>query len=192
MKLAIKYKLNKNIEIIDLLGCEIGLIKPGELSYSERFLNEMKAHGYKKLRVNTFSSDNFIAGADNSLVAMRLVVQPAVGIIIISGFNESQYERYKQIEQSYTTLEGELAKAKYTLSKLDSENPKYQAAQHELLTSAIATKIAHEVDPENQVGCMLAARTNYAYSCKPEDVWVAKKADRKRRKNHLIGTKKSH
>ena len=32
----------------------------------------------------------------------------------------------------------------------------------------------------------------YAYSCKPEDVWAAKKADRKRRKNHLIGTKKSH
>lgn len=28
---------------------------------------------------------------------------------------------------------------------------KYQAAHHELLASAIATKIAHEVDPENQV-----------------------------------------
>ncbi len=74
----------------------------------------------------------------------------------------------------------------------NKEQVKYQAADHELLASAIATKIAHEVDPENQVGCMLAARTNYAYSYKPEDVWVAKKADRKRRKNHLIGTKKSH
>ncbi len=28
---------------------------------------------------------------------------------------------------------------------------------HELVASAIATKIAHEVDPENKVGCMLAA-----------------------------------
>ena len=60
----------------------------------------------------------------------------------------------------------------------NKEQVKYQAAHHELLASAIATKIAHEVDPENQVGCMLAAGTNYAYSCKPEDVWAAKKADR--------------
>lgn len=60
----------------------------------------------------------------------------------------------------------------------NKEQIKYQAAHHELLASAIATKIAHEVDPENQVGCMLAAGTNYAYSCKPEDVWAAKQADR--------------
>ena len=52
---------------------------------------------------------------------------------------------------------------------------KYQAAHHELLASAIATKIAHEVDPENQVGCMLAAGSNYAYTCKPEDVFALDK-----------------
>ena len=60
----------------------------------------------------------------------------------------------------------------------NKEQVKYQAAHHELLASAVATKIAHEVDPENQVGCMLAAGTNYAYTCKPEDVWAAKKSDR--------------
>ncbi|MCM2139552.1 6-phospho-beta-glucosidase [Vagococcus fluvialis] len=60
----------------------------------------------------------------------------------------------------------------------NKEQVKYTAAHHELLASAIATKIAHEVDPENQVGCMLAAGANYAYTCKPEDVWAAKKTDR--------------
>ncbi len=39
----------------------------------------------------------------------------------------------------------------------NEEQIKYQAAHHELVASAIATKIAHEVDPENKVGCMLAA-----------------------------------
>lgn len=38
----------------------------------------------------------------------------------------------------------------------NQEQVKYQAAHHELLASALATKIAHEVNPENQVGCMLA------------------------------------
>ncbi|MGX4686721.1 6-phospho-beta-glucosidase [Vagococcus sp. JNUCC 83] len=60
----------------------------------------------------------------------------------------------------------------------DKEQIKYQAAHHELLASAIATKIAHEVDPENKVGCMLAAGANYAYTSKPEDVWASRKADR--------------
>ena len=60
----------------------------------------------------------------------------------------------------------------------NEEQVKYQAAHHELVASAIATRIAHEVDPENQVGCMLAAGHYYPYSCKPEDVFKAQEADR--------------
>ncbi|MGB6178757.1 6-phospho-beta-glucosidase [Carnobacterium sp.] len=60
----------------------------------------------------------------------------------------------------------------------NEEQVKYQATHHELVASAIATRIAHEVDPENQVGCMLAAGHNYPYSCKPEDVFAAQEADR--------------
>ncbi|WP_277630931.1 6-phospho-beta-glucosidase [Atopococcus tabaci] len=59
----------------------------------------------------------------------------------------------------------------------NEEQVKYQAAHHELVASALATKIAHEVDPENQVGCMLAAGKNYPNSPKPEDVLAAQKAD---------------
>ncbi|WP_140421397.1 family 1 glycosylhydrolase, partial [Salmonella enterica] len=42
----------------------------------------------------------------------------------------------------------------------------------------IATRIAHEVNPQNQVGCMLAGGNFYPYSCKPEDVWAALEKDR--------------
>nr|AAT45375.1 AscB [Pectobacterium carotovorum subsp. carotovorum] len=55
----------------------------------------------------------------------------------------------------------------------NQEQVKYQAAHHELVASALATKIAHEVNPENQVGCMLAGGNFYPWSCKPEDVWAA-------------------
>ncbi len=55
----------------------------------------------------------------------------------------------------------------------DPEAAKYLAAHHELVASAWATKIAHEVDPDNMVGCMLAAGTFYPYSCRPEDVRAA-------------------
>ncbi|MDL0415452.1 family 1 glycosylhydrolase, partial [Clostridioides difficile] len=49
---------------------------------------------------------------------------------------------------------------------------------HELVASAIATKIAHEVDSNNLIGCMFAAGSVYPYSCNPNDVWEATKLDR--------------
>lgn len=60
----------------------------------------------------------------------------------------------------------------------NQEEAKYVSAHHELVASAWATKIAHEIDPENKVGCMMAAGNYYPYSCKPEDVWEALGKDR--------------
>ena len=37
------------------------------------------------------------------------------------------------------------------------------------MASALATKLAHEIDPKNQVGCMLAGGSHYPYTCRPED-----------------------
>lgn len=60
----------------------------------------------------------------------------------------------------------------------NEEKVKYQAAHHELVASAIATKVAHEIDENNKIGCMFAAGSAYPYSCKPEDVWQATQVDR--------------
>ncbi len=59
----------------------------------------------------------------------------------------------------------------------DEEKVKYQTAHHELVASALATKLAHEVNSKNKVGCMFAAGSAYPYSCKPEDVWEALQTD---------------
>ncbi len=45
---------------------------------------------------------------------------------------------------------------------------KYQAAHHELVASAIATKLAHEIDPNNKVGCTLGAGQNHPHTCARE------------------------
>ena len=54
----------------------------------------------------------------------------------------------------------------------------YTAAHNELVASAWATKIGHEIDPENKIGCMLAAGKFYSLTSKPEDVWTALEKDR--------------
>lgn len=60
----------------------------------------------------------------------------------------------------------------------NKEQVKYQAAHHELVASAMATKLAHEINPEFKIGCMLAAGNTYAYTCDPKDVWKAMEKDR--------------
>ena len=56
----------------------------------------------------------------------------------------------------------------------NEDNPlqvKYQAAHHQLVASAMATKLGHEIDPDNKIGCMLAAGQTYPYTCNPADIW---------------------
>lgn len=60
----------------------------------------------------------------------------------------------------------------------NKEEVKYQAAHHELVASAMATKIGHEINPEFKIGCMLAGGNNYANTCNPNDVWKSMEMDR--------------
>jgi len=67
------------------------------------------------------------------------------------------------------------------LSFKDRENKlqiQYQAAHHQLLASSLATKMAHEIDSNNQIGCMLAAGDVYPYTCHPDDIFAAVEKNR--------------
>lgn len=48
---------------------------------------------------------------------------------------------------------------------------KYQAAHHQLVASAMATKVGKEINPEFEIGCMLAAGEVYYNTPNPADVW---------------------
>lgn len=46
----------------------------------------------------------------------------------------------------------------------------YQAVHHQFLASSLATKAAHEIDPNNKVGMMLARMEAYPATCHPDDI----------------------
>ncbi|WP_137662760.1 6-phospho-beta-glucosidase [Enterococcus hulanensis] len=102
-------------------------------------------------------------------------------------FCRALFERYKGLVKYWMTfneinviLREPFLGAGLVFEPGDNEDQvKYQAAHHELVASALATKLARTIDPSNQIGCMLAAGDTYPYSCKPEDVWLAKQTDRK-------------
>lgn len=57
--------------------------------------------------------------------------------------------------------------------KENASQIKYQASHYELVASARAVQLAHDIDPENKIGCMIAAGDIYPNTCAPEDVWAA-------------------
>ena len=60
----------------------------------------------------------------------------------------------------------------------DPTEVKYRAAHYEIVASAKAVRLAHEMMPGAMVGCMLAAGQFYPRTCSPDDVWAALEDDR--------------
>lgn len=57
------------------------------------------------------------------------------------------------------------------------EETLFQSLHHQFVASALSTKLAHEIDPENKVGSMVAYFTTYPHTCKPADTMAALKDD---------------
>lgn len=71
-------------------------------------------------------------------------------------------------------LSGGILMPKEQLSKSDL----YQAIHHELVASALVTKMAHEIDPDNKVGCMVIGVPSYPLTPNPDDVIANMEQDR--------------
>jgi len=65
-----------------------------------------------------------------------------------------------------------------------SEQELYQAAHHELVASAFATKLAHELMPEAKIGCMILSMPTYPLTPSPDDVIAAMEEEHK---NYFYG-----
>ena len=48
----------------------------------------------------------------------------------------------------------------------------YQHLHNKFVASAHTVKMAHEIDPENKVGCMICGTLSYALTCDPQDVFA--------------------
>ena len=96
-------------------------------------------------------------------------------------YAETVFKRYKGKVKYWLTfneintilLEPYISGGVWTDKKKLSLEDKLQAIHHELVASAMATKSAHEIDPENKVGCMVLALPVYPLTPDPADVLKA-------------------
>lgn len=66
-----------------------------------------------------------------------------------------------------------------TLAEELSLSELYQAIHNEMVASALATKIGHEINPEFKIGCMILSMPVYPLSPNPDDVIAAMEEEHK-------------
>ncbi|HBX81689.1 MAG: glycoside hydrolase family 1 protein [Propionibacteriaceae bacterium] len=149
------------------------------LAFYDRVLDECEKHGITPLvTISHYETPLHLAKTYDGWVDRRLI-----------GFYEryarTLFERYGHRVKYWLTfneinsvihaplMSGGIWTPKEKLSEADL----YQAIHHELVASASATKIAHEVDPIIKVGCMVIAMPIYPLTPDPKDVLKVLDAD---------------
>ena len=97
------------------------------------------------------------------------------------------FERYKdKVEYWMTFNEINISlKVPYVGAGLriqPGENEKqiiYQALHHQMVASALAVQIGHQIDPKFKIGTMMAGHITYPYTPNPKDIWKSVCEDRK-------------
>lgn len=70
-------------------------------------------------------------------------------------------------------------KATEFMNQVDIPQVRYQGLHHQFLASAKVVKLAHEIDPQFNVGCMLVYGCAYPLTCDPDDILANQEASRR-------------
>jgi 6-phospho-beta-glucosidase len=145
------------------------------LAFYDRVLDELEKHGIEPLvTISHYETPLHLAKEYDGWTSRELIA-------FYERYCRVLFERYGQRVKYWLTfneinalvheplLAGGILtpKAELTSSQL------YQAMHHELVASARATKIAHELMPDAMVGCMIIAMPTYPLTPAPADVLAA-------------------
>ena len=156
-------------------------VEPNEegLAFYDRVFDQLALHGIEPLvTLSHYETPLALARRYNGWASRELI-----------GFFErycrTVFDRYRDKVKYWLTfneinsvlhepfMSGGIDTPKEKLTKKDL----YQAIHHELVASALATKIAHELIPDAKVGCMILAMPTYPLTPHPDDVLATMHAD---------------
>ncbi|MDF1487988.1 glycoside hydrolase family 1 protein [Tessaracoccus caeni] len=149
------------------------------LAFYDRVLDELEKHGIEPLvTISHYETPLHLAKTYDGWADRRLI-----------GFYEryarTLFERYGSRVKYWLTfneinsivhaplMSGGIWTPLEQLSKKDL----YQAIHHELVASASVTRMAHEMNPDLKIGCMVLSMPVYPLSPAPADVWEAKQTE---------------
>jgi len=158
-------------------------VQPNEagLAFYDRVFDELEKYGIEPLvTISHYETPLHLARVHDGWANRKLI-----------GFYENYvrtiFTRYKDKVKYWLTfneinsvihapfMSGGIATPPSELSKQDL----YQAVHHELVASALATKIGHEINPEFKIGCMVLSMPTYPLTPSPDDMIEVMETERK-------------
>jgi len=149
------------------------------LAFYDRVLDELEKHGIEPLvTISHYETPLNLATKYGGWTNRALIE-------LYARYARTLFERYgKRVKYWLTFNEiNSLAHVPFmsggipTPAEQIAEADLYQAMHHELVASALATKIAREVAPEAKIGCMILAMPTYPLTPNPDDVLAAMHAE---------------
>lgn len=151
------------------------------LAFYDALFDEMRAHHIKPVvTINHFEIPAHLSEAYGGWADRRLVD-------FYTRYAQTVFERYKGKVRCWMTFNEINISLKYPyvgagmrVESAESALPEvYQALHHQMVASAKAIQIGHAIDPENQIGCMIAGHITYPFTAAPGDYFQAMQADRR-------------
>ncbi len=149
------------------------------LAFYDRVLDELEKHGIEPLvTLSHYETPLHLAEKYDGWVSRDLIG-------FFENYARTVFERYKGRVKHWLTfneinsvlhapfMSGGIKTPKDELSTSDL----YQAVHHELVASARVTRLAHEIDPANRIGCMVIGMPLYPLTPAPDDVIAVMEAD---------------
>ena len=151
------------------------------LRFYDALFDELLAHGIQPVvTLNHFEIPAYLTEAYGGWADRRLVE-------FFIRYARTVFERYKGKVKFWMTFNEINISLKFPFvgaglrMEPDEEHIQtiYQALHHQLIASALAVQIGHEVDPDNKIGCMIAGHVTYPFTSSPSDFFQALNEDRK-------------
>jgi 6-phospho-beta-glucosidase len=156
-------------------------LEPNEegLAFYDRVLDECAKHGIEPLvTISHYETPLHLAETYDGWVSRELIG-------FFERYARTLFERYGDRVKYWLTF-NEINSVLHlpflsgginTPKELLGTSALYQAAHHELVASALATRIAHGINPDLKVGCMVIAMPIYPLTPDPADVMAVMEAD---------------
>ena len=149
------------------------------LAFYDRVLDELEKHGIEPLvTISHYETPLKLAhkyGGWTNRALIDLYAKYARVLFERYGSRVKYWLTFNEINSllHIPFMSGGIPGERSTLAEADL----YQAMHHELVASALATKIAREVAPGAQIGCMILAMPTYPLTPAPADVLAALHAE---------------
>jgi 6-phospho-beta-glucosidase len=156
------------------------------LAFYDRVLDELEKHGIEPLvTISHYETPLALSRRYDGWVSRELIglYERYVRVLFSRyGARVKYWLTFNEINSVLHApfMSGGIATPKDQLSTKDL----YQAIHHELVASASATKIARELAPQAQIGCMILAMPTYPLTPAPADVLAALHAEQA---NYMFG-----